>query len=193
MLPYYYGDPAEAVNLARAAQGILGNLPKDSGALAAAAEARALARLGDSSQALEAIARAESLVESLDEPDSDEALRFGIRRLLFYSSGTYSNLGDVSRAARVQDEALTTYGDKAGLIDPALIRLDRAQVLIAHGDVTRRPSGSISRSPAPYPLLTSGNPFVNCTHSRGRRKRYPHCPSSTRSPRSSTPSTTKSS
>jgi tetratricopeptide (TPR) repeat protein len=135
MLPYYYGDPAEAVNLARAAQGILGNLPKDSGALAAAAEARALARLGDSSQALEAIARAESLVESLDEPDSDEALRFGIRRLLFYSSGTYSNLGDVSRAARVQDEALTTYGDKVGLIDPALIRLDRAQVLIAHGDV----------------------------------------------------------
>jgi hypothetical protein len=44
MLPYYYGDPEDAIRLARDAQDILGDLPRAAGALAAAAEARALVR-----------------------------------------------------------------------------------------------------------------------------------------------------
>ncbi|WP_148310084.1 hypothetical protein [Nocardia otitidiscaviarum] len=47
MLPYYYGDVATSVSLARKAQAILSDTTSDEAALAAAAEARALARLGD--------------------------------------------------------------------------------------------------------------------------------------------------
>ena len=135
MLPYYYGQPLEAVRLAREAQGILDGLPRAAGALAAAAEARALARLGSATEARTAIARAESLVDRISEPDGYEAFRFGVRRLFFYASSTFSNLGDVTEAARAQDDALASYGDRAGLIDPALIRFDQAQVLISDGDV----------------------------------------------------------
>jgi tetratricopeptide (TPR) repeat protein/DNA-binding XRE family transcriptional regulator len=135
MLPYYYGQPLEAVRLAREAQEILDGLPRAAGALAAAAEARALARLGSAAEARTAIARAESLVDRISEPDGYEAFTFGARRLFFYASSTFSNLGDVTEATRVQGEALASYGDRAGLIDPALIRCDQAQVLIADGDV----------------------------------------------------------
>lgn len=135
MLPYYYGNPAEAVRIAREARNILGELPRAAGALAFAAEARALARQGVRAEAESAMVRAQELVELVHEPDNDEAFRFGERRLLFYMSSTLSNLGEAVRAHRVQDQALALYGDSAPLIDPALIQLDRAQLLVAEGDL----------------------------------------------------------
>ena len=46
MLPYYFGRVQRAVELARTAQQLAPGLPSDAVALAAAAEARGLARLG---------------------------------------------------------------------------------------------------------------------------------------------------
>lgn len=135
MLPYYYGHPAEAVRLAREAQAILDGAPRAAAGLAAAAEARALSRLGNESAARSALAQAERFVDQADELDSDDAFLFGARRLLFYASSTLSNLGDVAEAVRIQDQALANYGDTVGLIDPALIRMDQAQVLITDGDM----------------------------------------------------------
>lgn len=136
MLPYYYGDPGEAIKLARDAQEILRDVPRAAGALAAAAEARALARQGVHSDVLAAISRARDLVTRVGEPDNNEALHFGERRLLFYESSTFSNLGNSARASQAQERALALYGDERGLIDPALIRLDQAQLLIREGDIT---------------------------------------------------------
>jgi DNA-binding transcriptional regulator YiaG/tetratricopeptide (TPR) repeat protein len=137
MLPYYYGHAAEAVRLARDAQGILGGTQCAAGALAAAAEARALARLGDEPEARRAIALAQCLVERTSTPgmpETDDAFVFGIRRLLFYASSTMTNLGDAAAAQGFQEQALEHYGDRAGLIDPALVRLDQVQLLVIEGD-----------------------------------------------------------
>lgn len=134
MLPYYYGHPIEVLRLVRDAQGFLNDSPRPAGALAAAAEARALARLRSPDEARQALARAEGLATRVSEPDTDEAFRFGARRLLFYASGTFSHLGDVAEATHAQEQALSRYGSTAGLIDPALIRLDQAQVVLADGD-----------------------------------------------------------
>jgi transcriptional regulator with XRE-family HTH domain len=137
MLPYYYGHPAEAVRLAQDAQVILGGTPRAAGALAAAAEARALARLGNEPDARHAIELAQELVNQGSVPgtdESDDAFVFGTKRLLFYASGTMTNLGDAATARRLQQEALEHYSGRTGLIDPALIRLDQVQLLAAEGD-----------------------------------------------------------
>ena len=136
MLPYYYGNPAEAVRLARDAQQILEGVPRAASALAAAAEARALARQGVRSEAYAAISRSRNIVAQVGEPDNNEAFRFGERRLLFYESSTFSNAGDSLRAGQAQERALALYGDEPGLIDPALIRLDQAQLLVHDGGLS---------------------------------------------------------
>jgi DNA-binding transcriptional regulator YiaG/tetratricopeptide (TPR) repeat protein len=138
MLPYYYGHASEAVRLGREAQEILGRTPRAAGALAAAAEARALARLGSEPEARRALQLAHDLVEQTSTSgtrESDNAFVFGTRRLLFYASSTMTNLGDVGAAQRFQQQALEHYGDKPGLIDPALIQLDHVQLLATEGDL----------------------------------------------------------
>nr|BFE78543.1 hypothetical protein GCM10020093_011440 [Planobispora longispora] len=132
MLPYYYGSPSDVIRLAREAQSLVGGTPCAAEALAFAAEARALSRLGAGPEAEAAIMRASNLVESMREPDSNEAFKFGERRLLFYMSSTLSNLGETIRANRIQEQALKIYGESVNLIDPVFIRLDQAQ-LLAHG------------------------------------------------------------
>src|SRR5438045_3115484 len=109
MLPYYYGHAAEAARLAQDAQRILGGVPRAAGALAAAAEARALARLGNEPEARSAIALAQALVDQTSMPgarEPDDAFVFGTRRLLFYASSTMTNLGAVAEARRFQQQAL---------------------------------------------------------------------------------------
>ncbi len=127
MLPYYYGSPERAVILARAAQAQLPGIADDATALAAAAEARALARLGDAVGADLAMARAVQHTGELDGDASDEAFRFGEKRLLLYQSGILTNLGRTGEARVVQERALRLYRTSPGvIIDPALIELDTA-------------------------------------------------------------------
>lgn len=127
MLPYYYGSPEQAVTLARAAQAQLPGAADDSTALAAAAEARALARLGDADGADLALARAVQRTGELGDTASDEAFRFSEKRLLLYQSGVLTNLGRTEAARRVQERALALYRNSPDvLVDPALIELDTA-------------------------------------------------------------------
>jgi tetratricopeptide (TPR) repeat protein len=135
MLPYYYGHAAEAVQLAQDAQGILGDATRQVRALAAAAEARALARIGNEPGARRAIELAQDLVSRASTPESDDAFVFGTKRLLLYASGTMTNLGDAAAARGFQRQALEHYSDTAGLIDPALLLLDQVQLLVAEGDM----------------------------------------------------------
>ncbi|WP_328402642.1 hypothetical protein [Nocardia sp. NBC_00403] len=126
MLPYYYGDTEKTVALAQAAQAILPDTACDETALAAAAEARALARLGDEYGAEQALNKAQRLTDALENNTSDEAFRFNTKRLLLYTSGTLTYMGRTARARRVQDEALQLYRPTSVIIDPALIHLDAA-------------------------------------------------------------------
>ncbi|WP_433598808.1 hypothetical protein ACQPXH_24335 [Nocardia sp. CA-135953] len=126
MLPYYYGDIDKTVALAQAAQALLPNIACDETALAAAAEARALARIGDDYGAEQAMTKAQRLTDALASNSSDEAFRFNAKRLLLYMSGTLTYMGRIARARRVQDEALKLYQPTSVVIDPALIQLDAA-------------------------------------------------------------------
>lgn len=127
MLPYYYGRVEQTVSIARAAQALVPHTACSAVALAAAAEARALARLGHLEGAEQAMNRARQLVDALHEPPGEVAFEFNEKRLLFYLSGTLTYLGQHDRAQRVQDQALVLYrNDPRIVIDPALIKLDQA-------------------------------------------------------------------
>ncbi|SUD48853.1 Uncharacterised protein [Nocardia otitidiscaviarum] len=135
MLPYYYGDVATSVSLARKAQAILSDTTSDEAALAAAAEARALARLGDRQGAELAMNKAQRLTDALENSVGDEAFRFNTKRLMLYMSGTLTYMGHTTRARRVQDEALRLYKATSVVIDPALIHLDAAVGYAVDGSV----------------------------------------------------------
>ncbi|MFF4410163.1 hypothetical protein [Streptomyces sp. NPDC001404] len=125
MLPYYYGPLEAAINLAREARLLLHNRPRATGALAAAAEARALARLGDIEGAGNAIHIAQTIFDRAQDAGGEEAFAFPERRLLLYLSGAYTHLRRSGQARNVQRQALALYPDRTG-IDPALLRLEEA-------------------------------------------------------------------
>lgn len=125
MLPFYYGPVEAAVALAREARMIARGRATGTTAFAAAAEARARAKLGDAEGAQAAIQHAQAIFEQADEAAEDDAFTFPLRRLLLYTSGTYTELGPTSQARRVQAEALALYPEGAG-IDPTLLRLEAA-------------------------------------------------------------------
>ena len=136
MLPYYYGRLQRTVSLAQEAQALAADEVCGANALAAAAEGRALARLGDAEGAERAMATAQRLVDRLDEPSTDAAFEFNDKRLLLYLSGTLTYLGEFDRARHVQKEALERYrSDPTLVIDPALIRLDQAVGEAVDGDI----------------------------------------------------------
>uniref|UniRef100_UPI0036D25F3E helix-turn-helix domain-containing protein n=1 Tax=Saccharothrix longispora TaxID=33920 RepID=UPI0036D25F3E len=139
MLAYYYETPEQTIRLARRAQELVADTVCDAAVLAAAAEARALGKLGDARGVHHALADARRLTDRLAElranDDPHAAYRFNHGRLALYTSGALSNLGDVAHAHEAQDQALDTYAtDPRLVIDPALIRLDRAFVQATAGD-----------------------------------------------------------
>jgi transcriptional regulator with XRE-family HTH domain len=125
MLPFYYGPLEAAVSLSREARMICRGRPTSTGAFAAAAEARALAKLGDVEGAEAAIRYANAMFEQSEPGTDNDAFAFPERRLLLYLSGTYTALGRTSQARRVQAQALELYPARTG-IDPALLRLEAA-------------------------------------------------------------------
>lgn len=139
MLAYYYETPERTVDLARHARGLAGDTVCDAAALAAAAEARALGKLGDTRGVHQALTDARRLTDRLADlragEDPHAAYRFNHGRLALYASGALSNLGDITLAHAAQDQALLTYSaDSRVVVDPALIRLDRALVQATAGD-----------------------------------------------------------
>ncbi len=133
MLPYYYGDLPRTIRLAQEAQRIAGDFPCAAACLAAAAEGRAWARMGNRGEAELAIGRAQDIFNQLPDPDSNDAFSFPEKRLLLYLSGALTYLGERARAEPIQDRALALYSQQgAGFtLDPTLIQLDRAAGLAA--------------------------------------------------------------
>lgn len=130
MLPYYYGDLAETVHLAREAQALTRAAPCPPAALAAAAEGRALARLGDRDGAEAALARAQRLFSKIKDKGTGLAFDFTEQRLYLYLSGAHAYLPDHRRAEAMHRTALALCpSHDPGGIDPALVRLDRATSL----------------------------------------------------------------
>ncbi len=126
MLPFYYGPIANAVNLCREARAISSRARTSAThAFAAAAEARALAKLGADVEAEAALRYAAKVFEQFGGDSADDAFAFPERRYLLYKSGTLTALGHTREARRVQEQALALYQDKTG-IDPALLRLEAA-------------------------------------------------------------------
>jgi tetratricopeptide (TPR) repeat protein len=137
MLPFYYGPLESAVALAREARFLSRGRPSPTAAFASAAEARALAKLGDAEGAEAALRYAAAAFEQSGAggPSDNEAFGFPERRLRLYESGTLTALGWTTQARRVQDAALSLYPTKTG-IDPALLGLEAA-LCLAHD---RRPT-----------------------------------------------------
>ncbi|MFD9270720.1 XRE family transcriptional regulator [Streptomyces goshikiensis] len=132
MLPFYYGPLEAAVVLAREARIISRGRPSATAAFASAAEARALAKLGDAEGAESALRYATVAFEQSGAggPGDNEAFGFPERRFRLYESGTLTALGHTSRARRVQEEAIRLYPSRTG-IDPALLKLETA-LCLAH-------------------------------------------------------------
>lgn len=131
MLPYYYGDLAETVRLAREARMLAGSAPSSPAALGAAAEARALARMGEHKAARVALAEAERIFARMPPEGHDHlAFRFSERRLQFYRIGTLIELGE-----NVDWKPGPTSPSEPYAIDPVLILLDQAAHLVRGGKV----------------------------------------------------------
>ncbi|GII84359.1 hypothetical protein Ssi03_23490 [Sphaerisporangium siamense] len=129
MLPYYYGDLTETVRLAREARMLAGNAPSSPAALGAAAEARALARMGEHQAARVALAEAERIFSRMPHEDTDHlAFRFSERRLQFYRMGTLIELGEAAQVQEWISRSASPY-----TIDPALVLLDQATHTARHG------------------------------------------------------------
>ncbi|WP_433497522.1 helix-turn-helix domain-containing protein [Sphaerimonospora sp. CA-214678] len=130
MLLYYYGDLGETVRLAREARMLAGSAPSSPAALAAAAEARALARMGDGKAARTALAEAEQIFARMRGLSQDDlAFVFTEKRMTFYRTGTLIELGDAR-----QVQGIDAYPPGFHTIDPALILLDQASHLARQGD-----------------------------------------------------------
>ncbi|MER5887761.1 helix-turn-helix transcriptional regulator [Streptomyces sp. NPDC001941] len=127
MLPFYYGPLEAAVALAREARTLCRGRPGATAAFASAAEARALAKLGDAEGATNALRLAAAAFEHRGTAglSDNDAWAFPERRLRLYESGTLTALGRTAQARAAQQAALRLYPTRTG-IDPALLALEAA-------------------------------------------------------------------
>jgi len=131
MLLYYYGDPGETVRLAREARSLAGPAPSSPAALAAAAEARALARLGETEAAKAALADAERIFARMRGANQDDlAFVFTEKRMKFYRTGTLIELGETDAINGIDGQSSPGFQT----IDPALIMLDQAAHVARQGN-----------------------------------------------------------
>jgi transcriptional regulator with XRE-family HTH domain len=131
LIPLYYGDPREAVGLARTGADLAGRSQCVATVMAPVAEARALSRLaaqgkrGGLSRAKAALERAENGLDSLPASlRSDTAFGYTERQFLFHKGDALVALGDHQGA----EEA---FGESLRLYTPAEF-LDRSLVLLGH-------------------------------------------------------------
>ncbi|MFF2013814.1 helix-turn-helix domain-containing protein [Streptomyces sp. NPDC058195] len=147
MLPFYYGPLEAAVTLSREARIICRGRPSATAAFASAAEARALAKLGDVEGAEAALRNAAIAFEQSGAggPIDNDAFGFPERRFRLYESGTLTALGRTRQARRVQEAALLLYPRRTG-IDPALLNFEAA-LCLAHD---RHPTEACQLASATY-------------------------------------------
>jgi tetratricopeptide (TPR) repeat protein len=131
---YYSGHLAEALDVARHAQVLVGRTACVGLPLAAALEARALAALGHGREARDALVRAEAAVGALDgDALTPSAFGYNEAQLRFHEGNTLTHLRDTKGAKAAQDRALDLY-PATDYLDRTLLQLDRASCLAYDGD-----------------------------------------------------------
>lgn len=141
LVPLYFGDAREALNLAKKSRDMAGSTPCPAQAMAPVVEARALAALAGNDnkkeivdQAKRALARARNAFSHMKAEDrEDVAFGYTEKQLYFYQGDVLTKLGQTIEAEVVLDQALGKYEDH--ILDQTLIRLDQAQCKLLDGDV----------------------------------------------------------
>ncbi|MFG3442315.1 XRE family transcriptional regulator [Nonomuraea sp. NPDC047897] len=142
LVPLYYGDAREALNLAKKSRDLAGHTPCAAQAMAPVVEARALAMLSSAEnkkevvdQAKRALARARTAFSHIKgEEREDMAFGYTERQLYFYQGDVLTKLGQTVEAEVVLDQALDKYQDH--ILDQTLIRLDLAQCRLIEGELS---------------------------------------------------------
>ncbi|MFI7135291.1 XRE family transcriptional regulator [Nonomuraea sp. NPDC050153] len=141
LVPLYFGDAREALNLAKKSRDLAGAMPCPAQAMAPVVEARALAMLAGAEnkkeivdQAKRALARARNAFSHM-RPEHQEDMAFGYteKQLYFYQGDVLTKLGQTLEAEVVLDQALEKYEDH--ILDQTLIRLDQAQCRMIDGEL----------------------------------------------------------
>jgi transcriptional regulator with XRE-family HTH domain len=133
---YYSGDLPQAINIARHAQALSGQVPSVGAVLAAALEARAQAALGHRQETRAALGYAEACLSHLDASDiGTSAFDYNEAQLRFHEGNAYTHLHDTSAAWRAQEMALALC-PATDYMDQTMTKLDRANCLVYDGDVT---------------------------------------------------------
>ncbi|MFC5825740.1 XRE family transcriptional regulator [Nonomuraea insulae] len=142
LVPLYFGDAREALQLAKKSRDLAGATSCPAQAMAPVVEARALAMMsggGESKkeivdQAKRALARARNAFSHLKSEDQEDvAFGYTEKQLYFYQGDVLTKLGQTIEAEVVLDQALGKYEDH--ILDQTLIRLDQAQCRLIDGDV----------------------------------------------------------
>src|SRR6266571_395423 len=137
LVPLYYGDPAEAVALARAGAGLAGRNVCVAAAMAPVMEARALARVAarrGGTAKPQGLRRASGLLDSAHEALSrlpatdrgDTAFGYTERQLLFHEGDTLVTLAHHQGAERALKHALRLYSTEE-VLDRSLASLGLAR------------------------------------------------------------------
>ncbi|MDF5758754.1 XRE family transcriptional regulator [Spongiactinospora sp. TRM90649] len=140
LVPLYYGDPREALNLAKKSRDLAGQTPCAAQAMAPVVEARALAALSGGGkkdvvdQVKRALQRARAAFSQMTPGEQDDsAFGYTERQLYFHQGDALVKLGQAMEADMVLEQALAKYGPSEWL-DPLLIRFDRAKCKVLEGD-----------------------------------------------------------
>ncbi|WP_283137838.1 XRE family transcriptional regulator [Rhizohabitans arisaemae] len=141
LVPLYYGDPREALTLAKKSKDLAGQTPCAAQAMAPVVEARALAMLSGSGrkdvvdQAKRALSRARAAYAQMTPSEKDDsAFGYTERQLYFHQGDALVKLGQAMEADFLLEQALAKYGPHEWL-DRTLIGFDRAKCKILEGDV----------------------------------------------------------
>ncbi|WP_245647089.1 XRE family transcriptional regulator [Microtetraspora niveoalba] len=143
LVPLYYGDPREALALAKKSRDMAGHTPCAAKTMAPVVEARALAMLAGNAgakkevvdQAKRALSRARAAFAQMSTSDQeDPAFGYTERQLYFYQGDVLVKLGQTLEADVILEQALGKYSNE-DLLDQTLIRFDRAQCRLIEGEV----------------------------------------------------------
>ena len=136
-------SPRKNTAVELAAQGTQFPSSQESRLRLAALEARAAARVGDGTRALDALARLRTIQDSAN--DRDDVLEFGglmsfpRAKQHYYVGSTYGLLGEHETAEQYAQEAITAYEtglpDERSYGDEALARLDIVNARLSLGDL----------------------------------------------------------
>ncbi|GAA0914612.1 hypothetical protein GCM10009560_08180 [Nonomuraea longicatena] len=141
LVPLYYGDAREALNLAKKSRDLAGHTACAAQAMAPVIEARALATISgiDSKkevvdQAKRALTRARTAFSNMKEDEQeDTAFGYTEKQLFFYQGDVLTKLGQTLEADAVLEQALQKYSDH--ILDQTLIRLDMATCRLLEGNL----------------------------------------------------------